>query len=199
MATNTRTTGMRRGVRCLSASLVAAALLLVGCQAKSASPQSVTSAPASRPGASTQPTRAAATTVTELVQQLDACIHTHGSPDFPDPYVDGNGNVAFPSTAPNLPAAAQSACQPIIDQLPNPGNGVPTAIASASYQQWIQFAACMRSHGLPAWPDPKPDGSFPLPASLRDAQSGAIAPAFEACRNLDPNPNGKYSVSDGGS
>jgi len=183
-----------------SASLVGAGLLLVGCQAKSASPQAATSAPATRPGASSsQSTHAGATTLTELVQQLDTCIHTHGSPDFPDPYVEDNGNVAFPATAPNLPAAAQTACQPIIDQLPNPGNGAPTAIASATYQQWIQFAACMRSHGLPAWPDPKADGSFPLPASLRNAQTGAIAPAFEACRNLDPNPNGKYSVSDDGS
>lgn len=203
MAINARVRSVRPAGRWWSASLVGVALLLVGCQAKSASPTGAppaSSASASTAGASSaQPGHSSAATLSELVQQLDGCIHAHGSPNFPDPYVDQNGNVSFPASAPNLPAAAQTACQSIIDELPNPGNGAPTPLASATFQQWVQFAACMRSHGLPAWPDPNTDGSFPLPASLRTAQSTAIAPAFEACRGLDPNPNGKYTVSDGGS
>ena len=74
-----------------------------------------------------------------------------------------------------------------------------TAISSGEYQHWLQFAVCMRSHGLPAWPDPRSDGSFPLPARLRAADGSGIAPAFEECRSLDPNPNGKWTVSQVGS
>jgi hypothetical protein len=181
-----------RSARLIQGILTAAiaAIVLAGCQS-SGRP----TAPSS-PG---QPGQAhtGGAGVSALVRELDSCIHDHGSPNFPDPYVDANGNVAFPANAPNLPAAAQQACQPIIDQLPNPGNGAPTPIAAAVFQQWLHFAACMRAHGLPAWPDPNSDGSFPLPAALQTAPSSTIAPAFQACQYLDPNPNGKYSVSSG--
>ena len=171
--------------------VAAAAVVLAGCRAGPTHG-------ASNPGSSTASHNAPAD-VSALVRQLDSCIHDHGSPNFPDPYIDADGNVAFPADAPRLPTAAQQACQSIIDQLPNPGNGAATPIDPNVYQQWLHFAACMRVHGLPAWPDPKRDGSFPLPDSLRSAPNGSIAPAFEACRSLDPNPNGKYTVSSAGS
>ena len=121
------------------------------------------SAPATRTptGTAGRPGTTGAQSVSALVQQLDTCIHQHGAPNFPDPYVDAAGKVAFPDSAPDLPASAQSACQHIIDQLPNPGNAGPTAISAADFQRWLTFAVCMRTHGLPAWPDPKSDGSFP--------------------------------------
>jgi len=192
MPTKTDRSAAGRPARARTCAMTAAALVvLAGCRPGPAHP-TITSG-------SSSTSHAAATDVGALVRQLDSCIHDHGSPDFPDPYVDTNGDVAFPADAPDLPAAAQQACQSIIDQLPNPGNGAPTPIDSAVLQQWLHFAACMRAHGLPAWPDPKPDGTFPLPDSLRSAPNDSIAPAFEACRSLDPNPNGKYTVSSAGS
>jgi hypothetical protein len=198
-----------------TAALAAALSLLAGCRSTAAARSSDTPAGSSLPTVGTtssiaSPTPAAPVstarpgatrtqTVSTLVQQLDICIHHHGAPNFPDPYVDAAGKVAFPDSAPDLPTDAQAACQHIIDQLPNPGNAGPTAISGSEYQRWLQFAVCMRSHGLPAWPDPKSDGSFPLPASLRGSTSSGIAPAFEACRSLDPNPDGKWTVSQAGS
>jgi hypothetical protein len=136
------------------------------------------------------------TSLTKLVQELGNCIHHHGAPNFPDPYITAQGQVAFPANSPDLPPQAQRACQWIINQLPNPGNGAPPAVSTATYQKWLQFASCMRKHGLPAWPDPNPDASFALPQSLLQAPSSALAPAFGSCRHLDPNPNGKYTVSE---
>ena len=190
MAATTHHTA-RRPTACTIATLAAALVVLAGCRSGPTHGATTSGSSGTR--------HTAATDVSALVRQLDSCIHDHGSPNFPDPYVDANGNVAFPADAPDLPSAAQQACQPIIDQLPNPGNGAPTPIDPAVYQQWLHFAACMRVHGLPAWPDPKPDGSFPLPDSLRSAPNASIAPAFEACRSLDPNPDGKYTVSNAGS
>jgi len=163
--------------------LTAAAVAVTGCS----------SAPGSRTAASSA-THTGTSTLTQLVSELGRCVHDHGAPNFPDPYIDANGRVAFPPDSPDLPPAAQAACQHIINQLPAPGSSAPP-VSQATFRKWLQFAACMRAHGLPAWPDPQPDGSFPLPRSLQAAPSSAIAPAFTTCRPLDPNPDGKYTIS----
>ena len=64
---------------------------------------------------------AAATDVSALVRQLDSCIHGHGSPNFPDPYIDANGDVAFPADAPR-PTRCRSAGLPV-DHRPAPEPG----------------------------------------------------------------------------
>jgi hypothetical protein len=133
--------------------------------------------------------------VTGLARQLGDCIHAHGAPDFPEPSINPAGQLVFPDNAPDLPPAAETACRSIIDQLPAPVASSGSALPPHTLQQWLAFARCMRSHGLPQWPDPQPDGSFALPTSLRTSSSDTIAPAFEACRALSPNPNGKFEVS----
>jgi hypothetical protein len=137
--------------------------------------------------------------LTGLVRELGSCIHAHGAPDFPEPSIDAGGHVVFPSSAPDLPATVQAACQSIIDQLPAPAASSAVPVSPRTLQQWLAFAACMRRHGLPQWPDPQPDGSFDLPASIRALPSDAVAPAFQACRALSPNPDGKYTISGSGS
>jgi hypothetical protein len=167
--------------------LAAAAIALAGCG----------NSAGSRAGSS-PPDQTGTASISQLVTELGQCIHSHGSPAFPDPYIDASGSVAFPPNAPDLPPAAQAACQHIISQLPQAGSSA-APVSQAAYHKWLQFAECMRAHGLPAWPDPRPDGTFPLPESLQTAPSSAIAPAFTACHSLDPNHNGKFSVSQGSS
>jgi hypothetical protein len=50
-----------------------------------------------------------------------------------------------------------------------------------------RFAACMRSHGLPNFPDPNGSGSF-TPGSLEklDPTSPAMSRAFQSCNSLQP-------------
>jgi hypothetical protein len=79
------------------------------------------------------------------------CMRSHGVPNFPDPTSD----LKFP-TAQQLGVsssryqAAEGACQHL---LPNGGS-----IAPAEAQQMLpamrRFSQCMRSHGVPNWPDP---------------------------------------------
>lgn len=62
--------------------------------------------------------------------------------------------------------------------------------ASSGAANQLRFAACMRSHGVPSFPDPSPPGAsltgntfggFAIPAGL-DVQSPAFQSAHNACR-----------------
>jgi len=97
------------------------------------------------------------------------CIRSHGVPNFPDP--DSNGQLAkgdaqlFGVSTSQL-QAAQTACQPLY-----PNNGsfqqqtqqcmltgeCPQALAQQVLIAERKFAQCMRSHGVPDWPDPTID------------------------------------------
>jgi hypothetical protein len=50
----------------------------------------------------------------------------------------------------------------------------------------FEFSACMRSHGVPNFPDPTPGGGIQLPTDL-DPQSPAFRSARQACKRYLPN------------
>ena len=88
------------------------------------------------------------------------CMRQHGI-DMPDPKFDANGGITQEGPpkgsggkGPDDPTfkAAQQACQKF---LPNGGAGKqPNA---QQLQQMVQFARCMRQHGIDV-PDPNPNG-----------------------------------------
>jgi hypothetical protein len=67
-----------------------------------------------------------------------------------------------------------------------PNEAVAANIQSTSSQQTLAYSRCMRSHGVPNFPDP--DSSGNLPASTK--QIGVSNPRFDAaqaaCRHLLP-------------
>jgi hypothetical protein len=81
------------------------------------------------------------------------CMRSHGVPNFPDP--NAQGDLAIGPSSGLDPGsakfqAAQRACQ---KTLPNGGQPTPQQLAKAR-QGALAFSACMRSHGLPDFPDP---------------------------------------------
>ena len=64
------------------------------------------------------------------------------------------------------------------------GGGAPSASGPSDYQQEEAFAHCMRSHGVPGWPDPLPQGGFPRTGT--DQSSPQFRSAFKACQHLLP-------------
>jgi hypothetical protein len=102
------------------------------------------------------------------------CMRSHGVPNFPDP--PSNGQVPKTSAqrlgvSSTQLQAAQTACQHLY---PNNGEagGVltkdslgqceetgdcPQALVQAAMTALRTYAQCMRSHGLPTWPDPTLD------------------------------------------
>ena len=98
-------------------------------------------------------------------------MRTHGVPDFPDP--DGSGQLPKPDArrlgvSSSRLQAAQRACQHL---LPNNGGAInassiqqcmmagdcPRALVRQVLDEERRFAQCMRSHGVPNWPDPSID------------------------------------------
>ena len=95
------------------------------------------------------------------------CIRSHGVPKYPDPPSGGG----LPKTSAqelgvsgSQLQAAQRACQ---HMLPNTGGSLairfeqcvatgtcPQALVQQVLNKMRRFAVCMRSHGVPNWPDP---------------------------------------------
>jgi hypothetical protein len=141
---------------------------------------------------------AAATTTTgqqdaaAVWHQLVQCARTHGMPNLPDPRIDSNGQAHFPDGLPDPPRSVQQACQSIYDRLPASARG-DAARPPADIQGLLRFAGCMRQHGVPDFPDPKADGTFPLAGTSlgREGKTPRTIRAMQACDRLNPDPKGR--------
>jgi hypothetical protein len=84
--------------------------------------------------------------------KFSQCMRSHGVPHFPDPGPSGGG-VQFQSAGinPQSPSfeAAQQSCGKLLG--PNNPRTPPTAAEKAA---GLRFAQCMRTHGVPDFPDP---------------------------------------------
>jgi hypothetical protein len=116
-----------------------------------------------------------------------ACVRTHGVPDMPDATIDDQGRADFPASAPQVPGDAVQACGAGVASLPTRSSPPPDVAALA------RFSHCMRAQGVAEWPDPSPDGRFPLTPDLLDQWKGGPRwPLIEAawhgpCRQYDPS------------
>lgn len=61
------------------------------------------------------------------------------------------------------------------------------AEGSTYYQKAITYAQCMRSHGVPSFPDPDSQGQFlPIQEGRNGVSQQAVQSAQNACRHLQP-------------
>jgi hypothetical protein len=119
------------------------------------------------------------------------CMRAHGVPGYPDPQVSSSAGqvhvrISPGSANPNSPAfqSADHACHQLL-----PNGGSPSAGGADSAQQHAQgvaFADCMRSHGVPTFPDPDHDGAFDLPSEV-NPQAPHFGRAVQACKRLEPS------------
>lgn len=118
------------------------------------------------------------------------CMRSHGLSGFPDP--NGHGQIEIGPSSGVDPAAAafQSArrvCQPLI------GSGEATpAVQAKARREALAFSACMRSHGVPDYPDPTFAGNsvhFPLDGGANsdlNSSSPTFQTAEHACGGFRP-------------
>jgi hypothetical protein len=156
-------------------------LLLAGCQ--SAAPGS-SGLPAS--------TTAGSPDLASLGHEYSQCVRDHGVPAYPDMVVIA-GHLTLPdntegdagSAALRAAPAAQQACQPILARLPAAAQK-DQAPSAQDREALLKFAQCLRTHGIPEWPDPQADGSFPIAGTplADEAKSARMQAATQACKQF---------------
>jgi hypothetical protein len=121
------------------------------------------------------------------VYKYPACMREHGVTNFPDPQVNGNhitlqitpsiiGSPAFKS--------AQKACASLLPAGAGRFNGPSPAQQKARTEGLLAFAACVRKHGFPSFPDPTSQGQLTLEMITRagiNLQQPAVLQAGDAC------------------
>ncbi len=118
------------------------------------------------------------------------CMRAHGVQDFPDPgSKPGSGSDLDPYD-PTFESAYQ-ACQSILP----PGEQSLQQMQHELATEGLNFARCMRAHGIPGFPDPGADGQFPE-SQMRGLGKGS--PQFTAAQNacqqyLNPADGGASS------
>lgn len=144
-------------------------------------------------GGSSPPTssagRDAASNIATDAVKFASCMHSHGLPSYPDPKVSQSGNgvqmtISPGGLDPNSPAfmSATRACGHLL-----PAGGGPSKVVSPQTQAHdLLFASCMRTHGVPSFPDPDHDGVFTLPTGI-DQQSRQFQRALQACAGVEPS------------
>jgi hypothetical protein len=118
------------------------------------------------------------------------CARAHGMPNLPDPSIDVNGKAHFPPSVPDtIPVQTRNACQALFNRLlPDEQPKPPT---QADIAALVQFARCMRSHGVPDWPDPNSSGQFAMPPRIAHALKSQFRTPLMACDHLNPDRQGR--------
>ncbi len=113
-------------------------------------------------------------TTSEKLLAFSHCMRSHGVQSFPDPNATGvlpKSQIARLAASNPQFVAAHRACGHLL-----PNSGQPTeAQVQQAWNDMRDFAHCMRSHGVPNWPDP----TFTSPQDHR--------PFFNTPASIDPN------------
>ena len=97
------------------------------------------------------PSGAAGSTQYQKALAFSRCMRSHGALGFPDPTSQGTITVTQALLKnPQIQSAAPS-CKNL---LPRGAVQLPAGLQRKLETQALQYAACMRSHGVPSFPDP---------------------------------------------
>jgi hypothetical protein len=155
--------------------LIASALLLAACGGGNSS-----SSGSAKPGAAT-------TDFAGKAVAFAACMRSHGLPSYPEPQVSESGNRGTIKLSPGglarTPAfrSASGACGHL-----RPDGRAPATVSPQEQAQDLEYARCMRSRGVPSFPDPDHDGVFTLPSGI-DQQAPRFQRATQACTQIQPS------------
>jgi hypothetical protein len=200
---------MTRTTLCLAV-LAATALLVAGCGGSSSSPgvahlgSSTSSSADPAGGDSSSPESESSASAQQKIIAFSHCMRTHGVPEFPEPSEghvllrssDRNGHVTGVNPQSAQFQAASKACA----KLSPKGGKPPSAAEQAKLQEKaLQFSQCMRTHGVPSFPDPEFSSSGGVGIHIGGRKGGPSridpsSPEFQAaqktCQSIMPGPKG---------
>jgi hypothetical protein len=168
---NDKTGGNRDPRRAAALGVMAAAVLATACSA-SGSPSAA------------RPAHAGSVTVAQELA-LAQCMRGHGVPSFPDPAAAGGFHVNASLLTSGTVLSAYGACRhllagggPSIAHLQQDAQEGQQALQRA-LPALVKFSQCMRSHGVPGYPDPPASGQS-TPAAPKGSGINPSAPRFQA-------------------
>jgi len=191
--------------------VLVAALAVAGCGGSSSSPgvahlgsgTSSSADPAS--GGSSSPESESSASAQQKVIAFSHCMRTHGEPEFPEPSEgrllihrsDHNGHVTGVNPQSAQFQAASKACAKL-----SPKGGKPPSPAEQAklQERALKLSQCMRTHGVPNFPDPefshsgggvgiRIGGEKSGPSGI-DPNSPQFQAAQKACQSIMPAPKG---------
>ena len=174
--------------------------LLTACGGSTSSSDSTSSSGSASSAGSTSSTSAGGASSTYVSDKLSLarCLRSHGVPNYPDPNAAGEepaGSKQLISTPQGQ--AAVGACTYWSSRIHN-----DVAAQNQVVQvEYVRFAQCMRSHGLPDFPDPvNSEGrvEFVLSASQDgfDPHSPQVLAKAHECESVLPAGSGLPSVEE---
>ncbi len=196
--------------------LASATLLVAGCGGSSSSPgvahlSSNTSSNADPSGgASSSSSPESGPPTQQQMVAYSQCMRSHGVPEFPEPTEghliirsgDHNGHVTGVNPRSSQFQAAQKACAKLA---PNGGKPPSPAEQAKMQQKALLFSQCMRTHGVPNFPDPEfshSGGGVGIRIGGKGGGPGGIDPnspqfqaAQKACQSLGLGPKGAPSAA----
>ncbi len=186
------------GAAVLAAALIALGVLVTGCGGNSPTGGVASLSSHASKTSTTSSTVAGSTGGGESSPGSQAvayatCVRAHGVPNFPEPQIStspGGGSVkmAVPASIGGNPKfkSAQQACRKLLPG-GGPGGEGNHQITPSEQSQYLKAAACIRSHGVPNFPDPTfSGGGVHIEHQNLNESSPAFKAAVHACESLIP-------------
>jgi hypothetical protein len=118
-------------------------------------------------------------------------MRSHGVPNWPDPVLTPHGDYGYRTTGINPQSAAfQGAGQACKALAPEGWSGsTGPELSPAQQQAWLNWAKCIRSHGVPDFADPTFSGRE-VHVSRDASSSPQLQSAMNACKSQMPSSGG---------
>jgi hypothetical protein len=166
---------------------VALGATVTACSSGSTAP-AVGSQPTTTAGSGAGSASAGTSPLAEAVT-YSQCIRSHGVPNFPDPVQTPDGGYGYRTSGIDPNSAAFQGALQACKSLPSPWNSTGQELSSAQQQSWLNWAACIRTHGVPSFPDPTFSGSEVHDSGITP-NSTSIQSAMDACKSKLPSVGG---------
>jgi hypothetical protein len=118
-------------------------------------------------------------------------MRSHGVANFPDPVLTPSGGYGYRTTGIDPQSAAFQGALQACKALPSPWRSTGQQLSTAQQQAWLNWAGCIRTHGVPNFPDPTfPGGEavhIPGPGASGSQQ---LQSAMDACKSQLPTVGG---------
>jgi len=118
------------------------------------------------------------------------CMRSHGVPNFPDPVATPSGGYGFRTQGVDPKSSAfQSASEACNALVPGGWGTTGQQLSPAQQQQWLNWAKCIRAHGVADFADPTFSGGE-VHITRGEESSPQVQSAMDACKAQMPSTGG---------